>query len=337
MRIGQVFLTEELYGSERYAIELADALAERHEVSLLVRRMPNDSPWAQTLRRWLRPEIPVIQVPRRWPGVYLRRAARHGGLQVVHCHHNRSSRHVGRWLSGVAKVATLHVGYRDRDHRRCDLLICPTEHEQRTIRPSFKGQSRVVANWVRPHRRLDPAEIAALRARFGIGSEHVLVGSVGRLVPDKGFDLLIEAFRQAALPAGRLVILGDGAERARLVAMADHTVLLPGFQHDVRDYYQALDVFVSPSRREPFGLAILEAMDAGLPLICTMTSGAAAILADTPVAWVPTDDVQAMAAALRRACAARPGRRRYDLSRFSLDASAAEIEALYAELLSPPS
>ena len=337
MRIGQVFLTKELYGSERYAIELANALAQHHEVSLLVRRMPTDSPWAQTLRRWLRPEIPVIQVPRRWPGIYLRRAVRRRRLQIVHSHHNRASRHIGRWLSGVVKVATLHVGYRDRDHRRCDLLICPTEHERRTIQPTFKGQSRTVANWVRPHRRLDPAEIAALRARLGVGSEHFLVGSVGRLVPDKGFDLLIEAFRRAALPAGRLVVLGDGAERARLVAMADHTVLLPGFRHDVRDYYQALDLFVSPSRREPFGLAILEAMDAGLPLICTRTSGAEAILANTPVAWVPTDDVETMAAALRQAYAAQPVPRRYDLGRFSLESRAAEIEALYEELLNPPS
>ncbi|MGH6942836.1 MAG: glycosyltransferase [Geminicoccaceae bacterium] len=337
MRIGQVFLSREIYGSERYAIELANALAERHEVSLLVRRMPESSPPRQTLRRWLRPEVPVIEVPRRLPGFYLRRAARTARLQVVHCHHDRASRQVGRWLSGVLKVATLHMGYSDRDHQRCDLLICPTEHERQTIRPSFKGQSRVVANWVRPHRRLDPAEIAGLRSRIGVGPEQFLVGSVGRLGPDKGFDVLVEAFRRAALPESRLVILGEGPERARFGALSDPTVLLPGFRHDARDYYQALDLFVSASRREPFGLVILEAMDAGLPMICTRTSGAEAILADAPVDRVPAGDVEAMAAALRQACATRPGRRTYDLSRFSVASRTAEIEALYASLLSPPS
>jgi glycosyltransferase involved in cell wall biosynthesis len=337
MRIGHVFLSKEFYGSERYAVELANALADRHEVSLLVRRMPKTAPAAESLRRWLRPEIPVIEVPRHWPGIYLRRAVRRGHLQVVHSHHNRASRHVGRWVSGALKVATLHMGYHHPDHHRCDLLICPTEHERQTIQPSFKGQSGVVANWVRAHRRLDPGEIAALRAGLGVGPEHFLVGSVGRLVPEKGFDVLLAAFRRAALPGGRLVVMGEGPERPRLAAMADHTVLLPGFQQDVKDYYQAFDLFVSASRREPFGLVILEAMDGGVPVICTRTSGAEAILTDTPIACVPTDDVEAMAAALREAYAARPGRRHYDLSRFSVNARTAEIEALYASLLSPPS
>lgn len=337
MRIGQIFLTNGFYGSERYAVELANALARRHDVSLLVRRMSKGSLLPETLRRSLRPEIPVIGVPRRWPGLYLRHAVHRHRLQVVHCHHDRASRHIGRWVLGVPKVATLHMGYRHDDHGGCDLLICPTEHEQQTIWPSFKGQSRVVTNWVRPHRRLDPGEIAALRARLGVGPDDFLVGSVGRLAESKGFDVLIAAFRRAALPDSRLVILGDGAERARLAAMADHTVRLPGFQQNVKDFYQAFDLFVSSSRQEPFGLVILEAMDAGLPMICTRTSGATAILADTPVAWVPVDDVDAMTAALHQAYAARPDRRRYDLSRFSVDARTADIEALYASLLNSPS
>lgn len=337
MRIGQVFLSREFYGSERYAVELANALADRHEVSLLVRRMPKSAPAAEFLRHCLRPEIPVIEVPRRWPGIYLRHAARRHRLQVVHCHHDRASRHVGRWLSGVLKVATLHMGYRDADHRRCDLLICPTEHERQTIEPDFRGQSRTVANWVSPHRRLGTDEISALRSRLGVRPDDFLVGSIGRLVPSKGFDVLVAAFRRAALPDSRLVILGEGPERARLAAMADGSVLLPGFKQDARDYCQGFDVFVSASRREPFGLVILEAMDAGLPVICTRTSGAEAILAGTPIDCVPTDDVEAMAAALRQAYAARPGHRHYDLSRFSVNARTAEIEALYASLLSPPS
>jgi glycosyltransferase involved in cell wall biosynthesis len=190
---------------------------------------------------------------------------------------------------------------------------------------------------VSPHRRLTSEEISSLRSRLGVGAGEFLVGSIGRLDRSKGFDALVAAFTRAALAGGRLVILGEGPERARLAAMADHRVLLPGFRQDARDWYQAFDLFVSPSRQEPFGLVILEAMDAGLPLVCTRTSGAEAILAGTPATSVPVDDVEAMAAALRAAHAARPGRTRYDLSRFSVDARTAEIEALYASLLSPPS
>jgi glycosyltransferase involved in cell wall biosynthesis len=337
MRIGHVFLTRECYGSERYAVELANALADRHEISLLVRRMPKSAPTAEFLRRHLRPCIPVIEVPRRFPGFWLRHAVRRLRLQVVHCHHDRASRYVGRWLDGVLKVATLHMGYHDADHRRLDLLICPTEHERQSVALDFQGQSRTVANWVSPHRRLVPEEISSLRSRLGVGPGEFLVGSIGRLVPSKGFDVLLEAFGRAALPQSRLVILGEGPERGRLAAVADRAVLLPGFRQDARDHYQAFNLFVSSSRREPFGLAILEAMDAGLPLVCTRTSGADAILADTSASLVPIDDAEAMAAALRQAHEARPARRHYDLSRFSVDARTAEIETLYTSLLSPPS
>jgi glycosyltransferase involved in cell wall biosynthesis len=337
MRIGHVFLTREFYGSERYAVELANALADRHEIGLLVRRMPKSAPAAEFLRHHLRPGIPVIEVPRRFPGIWLRHAARRLRLQVVHCHHDRASRHVGRWLEGVLKVATLHMGYHDADHRRLDLLICPTEHERQSVARDFRGQSRTVANWVSPHRRLTSEEISSLRSRLGVGPGEFLVGSIGRLDRSKGFDALVAAFARAGLADGRLVILGEGPERARLAAMADRRVLLPGFRQDARDWYQAFDLFVSPSRQEPFGLVILEAMDAGLPLVCTRTSGAEAILAGTPATLVPVDDVEAMAAALRAAHAARPGRPRYDLSRFSVEARTAEIEALYASLLTPPS
>ena len=99
--------------------------------------------------------------------------------------------------------------------------------------------------------------------------------AAGRLVPQKGFDLLIRAFAAAA--AARplsLVILGDGPERAALVELTracgvEQRVLFPGFVGNPWSYFARSALFVCSSRWEGFGNVIIEAMACGVPVIAT--------------------------------------------------------------------
>ena len=70
------------------------------------------------------------------------------------------------------------------------------------------------------------------------------------LADSKGFDVLIEAFRAADLPDARLVIFGEGRERRRLERLLGPNMTMPGFRKSIKDYYQAFDLFVCPSRRD---------------------------------------------------------------------------------------
>ena len=71
----------------------------------------------------------------------------------------------------------------------------------------------------------------------------------------------------------RLVIVGDGFQRRSLERLAGGQVAFTGFRHDVKDLYQALDLFVCPSRYEPFGRVIAEALDAGVPVVAADAQG----------------------------------------------------------------
>ncbi|GAA3372617.1 glycosyltransferase [Streptomyces sannanensis] len=138
----------------------------------------------------------------------------------------------------------------------------------------------VVPNGIEAHRfRYDSAARRAVRDRIGLPHDAFVVGGVGRLAEGKRFDILVRAV--AALPGARLLVVGEGPERARLHELAGRLgaadrVLLTGACEDpprravepgLPGLLSAMDVFVSASPEEAFGLAVVEALAAGLPVL----------------------------------------------------------------------
>lgn len=111
-----------------------------------------------------------------------------------------------------------------------------------------------------------------------------VIGAVGRLSPEKGFDRLIRAFSKIARtrPTERLLILGEGAERPRLEELIrseglERRVLMPGFVN-ARVHLPLMKLFVLPSLTEGLPICLLEAMQAGVPIVATRVGGVSAVL-----------------------------------------------------------
>jgi len=128
---------------------------------------------------------------------------------------------------------------------------------------------------------------------------------VCRLEPQKGVDVAIRALPE--LPGAQLVVLGEGPQRAELEQLARELgveVYMPGRVPDVAAWLRRADVLVHPVRWEGFGLALLEAMLASLPVVATRVSSIPEIVADGETGLlVPPDDPAALAAALNRVLA----------------------------------
>lgn len=137
------------------------------------------------------------------------------------------------------------------------------------------------------------------------------IGTLARFVPEKSLDVLIDAL--ALLRARgidfRARIGGDGPEKGALEArIAQHYlsahVTLSGWVSSKESFLQQLDIFTLPSTRESFGIALLEAMAAGLPCIATTTPGPSSILSITEASphprgtLVPIGNPEALANAL---------------------------------------
>jgi len=129
------------------------------------------------------------------------------------------------------------------------------------------------------------------------------------------------------------VIVGDGRERALLEAMAGPAVTFTGYREDAKALFQAFDLFVSPSRSEPFGRVIIEALDAGVPVIASEALGPRDIARRFPVELVPVDDVPALAEALRRAADRPRARLALDLSEFHVERVCARLLEAYREVI----
>ena len=174
--------------------------------------------------------------------------------------------------------------------------------------------------------------------------------AVGRLAAQKGQDLLLRALPRVRAAAGplTLTLVGDGPDRARLEALAAEldlgdAVRFAGRVTDVRPALAEADLFVLPSRFEGHPLALLEAMDAGLPIVATAVAGNAETLrADEGLLAAP-EDPEALAAAmltllLDRERAARLGAaaRRGAAERYSMDTMTARLLGVFRAVSPPP-
>jgi glycosyltransferase involved in cell wall biosynthesis len=129
--------------------------------------------------------------------------------------------------------------------------------------------------------------VAQARRRLGLAVDRPVIGAVGRLSAEKGFDVLIRAVGQL-LQGGRdveLLIVGEGAEQSRLRALIaelglTERVRLLGYRADLHELYEALDVFALSSHREGLPNVLLEAMALGVPVVATRIAGIPRLIRD---------------------------------------------------------
>lgn len=146
---------------------------------------------------------------------------------------------------------------------------------------------------------------AAARDRLGLPQDVFVIGNVGRLHPDKDQATLLRAFARArsALPAGTLlVILGKGRLEQKLKAQAvelgiAEQVRFLGQVPEAWRAFPAFDVFALSSDHEPFGMVLLEAMAAGVPVVATDCGGAPEVVGDR-TSLFPLHDDEVLAALL---------------------------------------
>jgi glycosyltransferase involved in cell wall biosynthesis len=294
--------------------------------------------------------------PRVWPA--LRQVVRDHQIDIVHTHEYKTNA-LGLLLAraeGIIPMATVHgwientarerlYGFFDRRVlARYPLIVAVSEEIRSTLiaHGAPPGRVRRLLNGVDPAHFARRGDHLQARRQLNVPPGLPIIGSVGRLGPEKRFDVLLAAAAQLDLRPV-VVIAGEGPCRSELLQFAAHhgvDLRLPGHCDDVRTVYEALDVFVQSSDTEGVPNAVLEAMAMRVPVVATDVGGTREIVRDgVDGVIVPRRDPDGLAgaigAALRqpelsgaRAQAAR-GRVEEELS---FDVRMDALDRLYEEL-----
>jgi glycosyltransferase involved in cell wall biosynthesis len=367
MRILQVCSARTLGGGERHVADLSNSLAERgHEVYVAV---APSSPLKAKLTKVAAQNVLELRMRNAFDvpsALRLARFIREQKIDVVHAHLARDYPLASLAVRRCAQlIVTRHVMFPlDRWHRltlaRVARVIAVSEAVARALRSRKICDARklqVIPNGInlkRFERVLSESERAGVREKVGsdVHGRRLLVGTVGSLLPLKGHE---EFVRAAALAAsGRddvdFVIIG-GSEtgereyRTRLERLIEQLnlqsrVRLMNWPDELAPFYKALDVYVSASHTEAFGLSIVEAMAAGLAVVATATEGAQEIIKHKETGLlVPVKDAEKLAEAIiallenaeqRKVLGARA---REDARRFSLERMVESVERVYMDAM----
>lgn len=184
------------------------------------------------------------------------------------------------------------------------------------------------------------------KAKLGLPATGFVVGAVGRLEPEKGFDVLIRSMSELGLRGidATLVVVGEGSDRGRLESLA-HSLgvraVLPGWKSDVRTWFEAMDLFALSSFREGLPNVLLEAMALQVPCVATRINGIPRLIQDGRNGLlVPPGDSAALTNAMQAVLTNADLRQVFRLasrktveSRYSFPVRMQKMAAIYDELL----
>lgn len=270
-------------------------------------------------------------------------------IDVVHTHLSTSSVNgcLAARLARIPCVATVHGMSGKLSFAAADRMIAVSEQVKGHLIaqgvPSEKVH--VVYNGIEFGEMPYDAETA--RHDLGFGDAGPILGTVARIVPEKGIEdaLRVVANLKSEFPGMRYLVVGDGDGRPACENLArelglEEIVRFAGYQENVAPYLAAMDLFLFPSHKEAMGIALVEAMAAGLPVVASRIGGIPEVVTPETGLLRPARDIAGMTEATAGLLRDLP--RRFELganahlratSIFSAQAMATATDAVYDELI----
>ncbi|HEY0304515.1 MAG TPA: glycosyltransferase, partial [Longimicrobiales bacterium] len=312
---------------------LVDAGVQVHVLRISSRQSLAERAFVARLCRGLRPD--VVHTHGFRSDVVDGGVARRFGIPTVTTVHG-FTRNAGR--------GSIYEWLQRRSHARFDAVIAVSEAQTRELEAAGvpAGRLTVLRNaWAGSGSRLSRE---AAREALGVPEDRFHIGWVGRLSPEKGADLFLEAVARCSDPRLHASIIGDGRTRAALEAQARalgiaDRVRFCGQLGEAARYFAGFDLFVMSSRTEGAPIVLFEAMAAEVPVVATAVGGIPEIAGGGEATLVAPADADALARAID-AAAADPTRMRAQTraalqtlhAEYSAEKWLAAYESLYKRL-----
>jgi glycosyltransferase involved in cell wall biosynthesis len=234
--------------------------------------------------------------------------------------------------------------------RRADRVVVVSKATGRIVEAAGVSPlaTRVIPNAIDPHDYCVNADGSEFRTSCGAGPGDVLIGVIGRMSPEKGHRVFLEAFDDVVktCPKAKAVFIGEGQDLPALKAQGRAATLqgcltFAGYRSDMSPIYAALDLVVIPSLSEGLPNVLLESMLFCKPVVVTAVGGVPEVLRGDLATWmVPAGDAGALSHAIIQAYMDKDRRRQlgqsgrqHVLEAFSTFQRTAQTVQLYRDLL----
>jgi glycosyltransferase involved in cell wall biosynthesis len=355
-------------GGERY---LLDLIKHSNEIFEHIVVLPYSGPFELMLKdRGYRYVIIGLAHKNALPSILaLTKCINKNKVDIIHTHGFRANFYgrIAGMLGKIRDVSTIHVSLYDYVDTpflirqvyilfermlsfKTSKFICISKAMANDMIRLGVGENKIslIHNGVDLDRFFPRLVLEEKKRELGVATGVPVIGTIGRMVTEKGQIYLIEALKYLKTEWKDLkcLFVGDGPLRSQLMQMArdfgiEEMCIFTGIREDIEDIYPILDIFVLPSIREPFGLVLLEAMATEVPVIATASGGPLDIIrSGINGILVPPKDSSALANAViivlnNKELARTMGlaARKKVEQEFSVEKMVAEAEKVYLSLL----
>jgi glycosyltransferase involved in cell wall biosynthesis len=334
LRIAHVTASPNFGGVERIILETCRSLQRAKNVENISASFPEGGNAEPFLREVEKANFPVYCFKKDMPHLVaatfeLIRLLKQHRIQIL-CAHGHKSRMLGWVAAKYLRIPIVGIShgwtgenrkiqlYERIDkwmHRRMDHIVCVSQGQADKVIQFGTPASRVsvIYNAVRMGRFNEPSDISfrhRLESMFP-KKPRLIVGSAGRLSPEKGFDVLVNAAcvlaaKREETPDIGIVIFGDGVLQEALQKQIDalglsQSVVLAGFTDQLDQYMHHFDLFVQSSHTEGMPSVLLEAMAAKTAVVATQVGGTGELVVEGSTGlMVPPNDPTALADAMKK-------------------------------------
>ena len=296
-----------LYGAERIIINLTAATDRRRFIPCMALLQAANSPNSEFVEAVRRKQASIHIIScRKWIDLeamkQIRRLIRQECIDIVHCHEMKGRLYgllatIGtkariittnhNWI-GSSFIVTCFESL-DAFYIRFFpkiIAVSPEVHELMSRYQIPDKRIEVVINGIDMNEfRKNKAQGHMIRKEFDIDRNSKLIGTFGRISPEKGQKYFVDAAVRVlkAFPEAQFLVVGDGFNEKEIkeytarLGIANR-LIFAGFRKDISKFYSALDLFVLPSIREGTPMVLLEAMSAGVPVVATQVGGVGHII-----------------------------------------------------------
>ena len=324
MKILHIMLSKRFAGSEKYLIDLINFQSHNHTCYLI----KNKNNKSHEIYKNLDKKIKVFEINNFIKFFSVNWIINKIRPNIVHTHLGQAGRSIIKRIF-FKLIATVHMNYIEKYYSKHDALIVSNETQKNEILKKTDKKIKKIYLWGKTNVINTPIE-TNLRDQLGIPKHAFVFGSVGRFHYQKGYDLILDAFKKINNSEVYLILIGHDYQDF-LSHKKENIFILP-HQYNPKNYYKIFDCFIMASRWETFGMTLVEAMEMELPIITSIHQGNLDWIKEYNIDTFDFNKVDELYLKMKKKLNEGKRKEKYNLEKFNYEKRCCEITEFYNEI-----